>query len=255
MMKALLTLFLALHFAPALHAINVSEPPDYSNTSGGALTHTLTLGANTFSGVVTSGGDSRDYFKVTVPAGMRITQVSKNVSGGGFSGFVSFNNETISGTGTGNFTGAFATPYPLPAGTYEAYPNADFATGASWSVTVTVTAAPNYNVTTTATSITVTDDAGNGDTTDVIQPAAGQIKFTAAGRTFSVNGGALITGDTGNLSLTGVTSITFNGYGGNDTVNVSAFAGTTFPSLALNAGSEDDTVNLNGDITFAGGDV
>ena len=137
------------------NAINVSEGADFSNSSAGAATHTLTLGANTFSGTVTTTADGRDYFNVTVPAGMRITQVSKTVTGGGFSGFASFNGESISGTGPANFTGAFATPYPLPTGTYEAFINADFSTGASWNMAVTVGAAPNYNITTTSTGITV----------------------------------------------------------------------------------------------------
>lgn len=234
-------------------AINVSEGADFSNSSAGAATHVLTLGANTFSGTVTTTADGRDYFKVTVPAGMRITQVSKTVTGGGFSGFASFNNETISGTGPANFTGAFATPYPLPTGTYEGYINADFSTGSAWSMAVTVGAAPDYNVTTTATGITVTDDVGNGDTVAVTQPVAGQIKFAAAGRTFSVNGGALITGDSGNLTLAGITSIAVNLGSGADTVNLGDFTGTSLPSLSIQAGGNDDTVNVNGDITLASG--
>lgn len=234
-------------------AINVSEGADFSNSSAGAATHVLTLGANTFSGTVTTTADGRDHFKVTVPAGMRITQVSKTVTGGGFAGFASFNNETISGTGSANFTGAFATPYPLPAGTYEAFINADFSTGASWSMAVTVGAAPDYNVTTTATGITVSDDAGNGDTLAVTQPAVGQIKFAVAGRNFSVNGGALISGDSGNLSLGGITTIAVNLGNGADTVNTGSFTGTSLPSLSIQAGGNDDTVNVNGDITLASG--
>lgn len=236
-----------------VHAISVSEGADFSNSSAGAATHTLDLGANTFSGTVTTPADGRDYFKVTVPAGMRITQVSKTVTGGGFAGFASFNGESISGTGSANFTGAFATPYPLPAGTYEAFINADFSTGASWNMTVTTGAAPNYNVTTTSTGITVTDASGNGDTLGVTQPAAGQIRFAAAGRTFSVNGGALITGDSGNLALGGITTIAVNPGGGADTVNLGDFTGTSLPSLTIQAGGNDDTVNVNGDITLASG--
>lgn len=236
--------------SPAARAISVSEGADFSNSSGGAVTHALDMGANTFSGVVTTTADGRDYFKVTVPVGMRITQVSKTVTGGGFSGFASFNSETITGVGTAGFTGAFATPYPLPSGTYEGYVNADYSTGASWSMTVTVGAAPNYTVTTTATSITVSDDVGNGDTLAITQPSAGQIKFAASGRTFSVNGGALITGDSGNLSLAGVTSLSVNLGGGVDTVNLGAFAGA-FPSFSLNPSGNDDTLNVNGDVTLA----
>ena len=110
--------------------------------------------------------------------------------------------------------------------------------------------ASDYTVTTTGNAIVVTDVSGNSDILAISQPSDGNIKFAAASRTFSVNGGADITGDSGNLSLTGITSITVNGQGGNDTINVGAFTGT-MPSLTINGGIGDDTVNFNGDITFA----
>lgn len=239
-------------------AINVAEPiplpasPDFSNSLPGTA-YTLTLGANTFSGSVntTGGVDGQDNFQVTVPAGLRITAVSKNVTavgGPAFSGFVAFNGiESLSGTGVGNFT----TGLPFSAGFYQVTVAANFSVGNPWSVTVTTGPAPDYSVSTTGGVITVTDDAGNGDVLTVTEPVAGQINFAAPGRTFAVNGGALIAGDSGNLPLAGVTSIQVNAAAGNDTINVPAFSGTSFPDLQISGGPDDDTVNLNGDITFA----
>ena len=250
---ALTGLWLALP-VDFVFATNASEGTDFSNSAPGT-SYTLTSGANTFSGTVTSpiNVDGRDYFRVVVPAGLRITQVSKTVtdtSGNGFTGSVNFNNESLSGTGSANFNGAGVSPYPLSAGTYDAYVNGDFAVGVSWSVTITVGAAPDYSISTTSGIITVTDDAGNSDTLSITNPVAGSIKFAVAGRTFAINGGALLSNDSGNLSLSGVSDITVNCGNGSDTINVSAFSGSSFPSLSLYA-SSNDAVNLNGDITFA----
>ncbi|MBX7211996.1 MAG: hypothetical protein K1X78_27065 [Verrucomicrobiaceae bacterium] len=113
--------------------------------------------------------------------------------------------------------------------------------------------AADYIVTTTGNAIVVTDLSGNGDTLVVTEPSAGNIKFAAAGRNFSVDGGAFIAGDSGNLPLAGVTSITVNGAGGDDTINVGAFSGASFPSLTINGGTGNDTVNMNGSIALASG--
>ncbi|MCC6822911.1 MAG: hypothetical protein IT579_19450 [Verrucomicrobia subdivision 3 bacterium] len=248
-----MTVLFAAFVAPRALATDASEGPDFSNSAPGT-SYTLTLGANTFSGTVTTTADGRDHFRVVVLAGLRITQVSKTVTGGGFSGFVSFNNETISGTGTANFTGQFATPYPLPPGTYDAYVNADFSTGSSWSVTVTVGAEPNYSVTSAGGQITITDNSNNSDTLSITNPVAGFIRFDAAGRTFGVNGGALLNNSSGNISLAGINFISVYPGNGTNVENISAFSGNNFPSLDIFSGTNSDTVNFNGDITFASGD-
>src|SRR4051812_6089940 len=111
-------------------------------------------------------------------------------------------------------------------------------------------AVSDYTVTTTGGAIVLTDVSGNGDTLIVAEPAAGQIKFVAAGRTFSVNGGAPISGDSGNLSLSGIGSVNINQGGGDDTLSVQAFA-STLPSLKLNGDAGNDAVNFSGSITFA----
>jgi hypothetical protein len=108
----------------------------------------------------------------------------------------------------------------------------------------------DYTVTTTGGAIVVTDISGNGDTLIVAEPAAGQIKFVAAGRTFSVNGGAPLSGDSGNLSLSGINSITVNQGGGDDTLSLQAFT-NALPSLTINGDAGNDAVNFSGSITFA----
>ncbi|HSS20326.1 MAG TPA: Calx-beta domain-containing protein [Pyrinomonadaceae bacterium] len=108
--------------------------------------------------------------------------------------------------------------------------------------------APDYTVTTSAAAIVVTDVSNNGDTLTVSEPGGGQIKFAATGRFFSVNGGPVISGDSGNL-LIPANSITIDAAGGDDIINVGAFT-TSLPSLAINGGTGDDTVNFNGNLTF-----
>ena len=132
--------------------------------------------------------------------------------------------------------------------------DADFngSTSAGVAHTVNAPAAPDYTVTTIGNVIVVTDLAGNGDTLTVSEPSPTNIKFAAPGRTFSVNGVLFITGDSGDLPLVGVTSITVNAQVGNDILNVGAFTGP-LPSLTFNGGPGDDRVSFNGDLTFAAG--
>lgn len=111
-------------------------------------------------------------------------------------------------------------------------------------------AATDYTVTTTATTITITDNSGNGDTLALSEPSAGSLRFAATGRTFSVNGGSTISGNSGDLSLSNITLITVDAGAGVDTITVGAMT-TAFPTLVINGGTGNDTVNLNGDLTFA----
>lgn len=109
--------------------------------------------------------------------------------------------------------------------------------------------AADYNVTTTATTISVSDVSGNGDLLSMTEPVGGSIQFAASLRTFSVNGGAPIAGNSGPLSLSGINAITVNQNAGNDTLSVGAFG--ALPSLTINGGTGDDTVNFNGSMTSA----
>ncbi len=109
---------------------------------------------------------------------------------------------------------------------------------------------PDYTLTTSGGTLAITDEKGSSDALTISQPAAGSIKFAAAGRIFSLNGGAGLSGDSGNISLTGVTGILVDARGGDDTINVGGFTGT-LPGLSLSGGTGHDTVNLNGSITLA----
>jgi hypothetical protein len=111
---------------------------------------------------------------------------------------------------------------------------------------------PNYTVTSGGGALVITDDSGNGDTLTVSEPAAGSIAFAASGRTFAVNGGPVVTGASGTISLGGITSITVNAAGGADTIGFGAFTGS-LPNLTVNGGTGDDAVNFNGSLTFASG--
>ncbi len=121
---------------------------------------------------------------------------------------------------------------------------------ANTTFTLTVQAAADYTVTTTGNAIVVTDITGGSDTLNISEPSAGNIQFSVSGRVFVVNGGANISGTSGVLSLTGITSITVNAAAGDDVINVGAFAGSV-PSLTLHGGTGNDTVNFNGNIAFA----
>jgi trimeric autotransporter adhesin len=109
--------------------------------------------------------------------------------------------------------------------------------------------AADYSVTTTGNAIVVTDNKDNGEAVNITEPAGGQIMFAATGRTFQIDGGTVISGNSGSLPLAGVTSVTFNGQGGNDIVTTAAFT-TALPNLTVNGGTGNDTVNFNGSLNF-----
>jgi uncharacterized repeat protein (TIGR01451 family)/CSLREA domain-containing protein len=106
----------------------------------------------------------------------------------------------------------------------------------------------DYTVTTTGNQIVVTNVSPNSQLV-ITEPSAGQINFADSTRYFSVNGGTAVLGDSGNLSLSGITSITVNEGVDNDSVHVYAFTGA-LPSLTINGGTGTDNVNFHGNITF-----
>ena len=239
MNKALLHAALAgvaFLFIPALHAITVSEPPDFPNSSGAvtpSFTYTLSTGSNTFSGQVAVGGsDTGDFFAVVVPAGLRISAVQV----------------------AGDVASTFTVPTtPAGPGTYTCGINpGQILNDVNWTITFTVVAIPDYDVTTASGVMTVTNNTNHADTLAVFEQAAGNIAFSASGRTFSLNGGA--NNNAGALvSLSNITSITINGGSGGETFSVGGFSGSSFPSLTIIGGVGNDTVNFTGNITFASG--
>ncbi len=110
----------------------------------------------------------------------------------------------------------------------------------------------DYSVSTTGNALVVTDASGNSDVLNISEPSSGSIAFAAAGRVFSVDGGPQLSGSSGAISLSGITSITVDSGAGNDTNNFSAFT-TSLPSLTINGGTGDDLVNFNGNLNFVAG--
>ena len=113
--------------------------------------------------------------------------------------------------------------------------------------------AVDYVIAATGSAYVVNHNTNVSDTLTLSEPAgAGSIRFTAPGRTFTVNGGPTTTGSTASLSLSGIGGITINAYDAGDTINVGAFS-SSFPSLTINGGAGNDTANFTGNITFASG--
>jgi MYXO-CTERM domain-containing protein len=118
--------------APA-KALTVTEPPDHSNTLPGT-THVIEAGTNTISGRLQTPSDGQDNFRVTVPADHRLETVTLSLNtGGGFSGFVTWNTSE-----TRMSSGSFTTGLPAGPGTYQLQVVANFAVGNNWSLTFTV---------------------------------------------------------------------------------------------------------------------
>lgn len=221
---------------PRALALTVTEPPDFPNDAASAATYVLDMGANSFSGKIINpnGNLDADYFKVTVLPGQVVTAI---------------------GTSGSASTGLTA---PLYAGTYHfsvnvlVLPNSEL----PWGFTFTVAAAPDYEVSTTGGQIVLHDRSGYGGTLTLSEPFASTIKFAAPGRTFSVDGGAYITGDSGsflpfNDISNPITSVTVNTGAGSDTIQVGDFSRTAaFPSLTISSGAGVDVVNFTGDVTF-----
>jgi mucin-19 len=112
--------------------------------------------------------------------------------------------------------------------------------------------AQDYTITTTGNAIVITDNSGNGETLTVSESGS-NIRFvvTPNTRTYRINGGAITAFTTpADIALTGINSITINAAGGNDNINMGAFA-ANLPSLTINGGMGNDVVNFNGNINFA----
>ncbi len=223
-------------------AVTVAPVPPTVNTptSASLTANSAVLGGNVASG----GGTSVSAVGVlvstnaganfTLPAGSGVNNLTGSVP-------------TVPGAFTASATGLSASTQYY----FVAYATNSAGTTYTTPVATFTTPAPDYTVATAGNAITVTDVSGNSDTLAVFEATPGTIRFTATGRTFSVDGAVALTGDTGDITLTGVSGITVNAGGGDDVINVSAFTGTNFPSLTINGGTGNDLVNLTGSITFA----
>lgn len=128
-------------------------------------------------------------------------------------------------------------------------------TSAIQTFTITVDPSPDYHVVTTPTTLTITNLSNSSDTLSFTDGGT-FATFAASGRTFSLNGALNQTGSISlpYASLPDIELITINAEGGNDSVNIGDFSALSgFPGLTINGGTGDDTVNLNGDISFVDG--
>ena len=211
----------------AREGFEVIDFPNDAASVTAPFTYTVDVGTHLFSGVIPFASGDADFLKITLLPGRKVTGIFTNGASG------------INLPAT-----------PLYAGTYTLSCSPGVViSNVNWSIVFTVDPAPDYEVTTTGGQMIVTDRSGFGDTLTVSEPFAGTIKFAAPGRTFSLNGAAFITGDSGSIAHAGIFDITVNAGAGSDTIAVGAFA-SQLPGLTINGGTGDDTVNFTGDITF-----
>ncbi|MEQ1748326.1 MAG: cadherin domain-containing protein, partial [Prosthecobacter sp.] len=117
---------------------------------------------------------------------------------------------------------------------------------------VQVATVSNIIATLSGGALTITDLANGNDTLSLSESAGNLVIGANAGSFISSNAGTGSGTNSVSIPLASITGlITVNAAGGTDIINVGAFA-TTFNGLTLNGGTANDTVNLNGDITFAG---
>lgn len=210
-----------------------------ANNGGGEIRGFL-VAVPTVTGISPSSGSTAGGTSVTI-GGTNFTGATSVTIGGVAAAIGSVTSTSITATTGAQAEGVVDVVVVTPAGT---------ATGAGLFTFL----GPNYLITTVIDPLTgvmtITDVSNNADVLGISQPAAGNILFSAVGRSFSLNGSALTTGNSGNISLAGITSIIVNAAGGSNTINVGGFTGTV-PSLTINGGTGDDSVNFTGDINFA----
>jgi CSLREA domain-containing protein len=239
----------AIAVPSAVSDLSITKTAPATVTQGNNFTYTITVSNSASAAVAATGVTVSD----TLPSG--VTFVSASAGCLESAGVVSCTGADIPLGGSDVFTiqvtaGAPATVSNTAATSAANDPNSPHSSTAA--ITQINAQTIDYTVTTTGNAIVVTDISGNSDLLTATEVVGGFIKFSAAARFFSVNGGAPINGDSGNLSLIGVISITVNQGNGDDTFNLNAFT-TTLPNLTINGDAGDDTVNFNGTVTFIAG--
>ena len=114
--------------------------------------------------------------------------------------------------------------------------------------------AADYLVTTAGGAMTATDFSGQNDSLTISQPVANTVKFVGPKRRFTVNNGPILYGESGNVSLTGIDSVTVNTGAGNDTITVNGPI-NPLPNFTVNGGTGDDLVTLTGALPLAGAEM
>ncbi len=247
---ALLAILLFAGLVPRAEAINVSEgtsPVDFPNVTPDPPYTLPTVGVHTFHGTV-SGSDNQDRFTITIPAGLKLSEVTKNFTGA--SNSTLFVKLAFFPENTGYGSNSFNLASPLPAGNYDVLVNANSGTGSVWTVYFYVTAAPDYAIS-TGGNFSITDVTGQSDTLTLYEPGPSSFAFSAPGRWFSVNGGQPTLDDSGNFGHGGVFNFTINAGAGDNVIAINNSSYPVWPNIIINGGSGNDTVQLNGDINFA----
>lgn len=108
-------------------------------------------------------------------------------------------------------------------------------------------ASPDFSIFYDGNSIQLSDQMGGNDVITVTE-VAGEIHFDVPGRTYAINGGAILNFPV-SIPLAGANIVVVYGGDGNDVINIGAFI-TAFPNLIVGGGEGNDVINFNGDITF-----
>lgn len=228
-----------LQFSSPSYSVNEAGPTATITVSRtGASDNLVTVGYLTTGGTATAGGGTCgvgiDYAATSGLLTFAPGELSQTISVAICDDAVAENAETVSLALQNPTGGAVIGPVPVA------------------SLTINDDDAVDYTVTTTGNAIVVNDNKNNDDSMGINGTGPGVISFDAAGRSFQVDGGPILSGGSGNVSWTGATSITVNGQGGNDTFIVNV-TDTGFPSLVINGGTGNDFVLFNGTIDFAAG--
>ncbi|MCB1211557.1 MAG: choice-of-anchor D domain-containing protein, partial [Verrucomicrobiales bacterium] len=186
---------------------------------------------------------------------LAVNATTITINGTGFDTTPGNNTVVFSNGAVGTVTAATATSLtvtfttqPTSYGSLTAVvTNGNGSSGAA----VQVATAANIIATLSGGALTVTD-VTNGHDTLSLSESAGDLVITAdASSVIGSNAGTGSGTNSVNIPLSTITDlITVNAAGGNDTVNVAAFAAAV-NGLTINGGTGDDTVNLNGSVSFA----
>ncbi|MBX3731169.1 MAG: autotransporter-associated beta strand repeat-containing protein [Verrucomicrobiae bacterium] len=102
---------------------------------------------------------------------------------------------------------------------------------------------PDFSVEVRDGLMLVTDNTGGGGALLLSEPTPGHIQFHAGPRTFRVNGGPLLSADSGSLPLGTVTRILVRAGDGDDVIEVGEFT-HPLPDLLLQGGGGSDAATL-----------
>jgi mucin-19 len=205
-------------------------------------------------GTTPGDGAGATYTQLTVAGDVNLTGVDLMLSGSHtpavgqtFTLVDNLGANLITGTFTGLPEGAVITSAPFNT----RWARISYVGGTGNDVVLTVLA-PDYTITTAGGNLVVTDNSGNGDALAMSQ-SSGNVRFvvTPNTRTYSIDGGPATAFTTpADVALAGTNSITINTAGGDDNIDIGAFA-AAFPSLKIDGGNDIDIVLFNGATTYA----